>query len=195
MLIVGIDPAVVESDLVAGRLACPSCEGELRPWGHARNRDVRGAGAVVTVRRLRRSICSLGRKTHVLVPEDTLSRRRDTAEVIGSCLLSRAGGASRRSIAIALGRHESTVAGWLRRFRANAVRIREHFWRWAEIIASGHGAFSPSGSAFSDAVEAIGVVGQVAVRRFGPRSPWLLASVLTGGQLLATRAHPYPSPM
>jgi hypothetical protein len=156
---------------------------------------VRGEGAVVTVRRLRRSICALGRKTHVLVPEDTLSRRRDTAEVIGFCLLSKTGGAGRRSIAIALGRHESTVAGWLRRFRANAVRIREHFWHWAEVIASGYGSFLPSGSAFSDAVEAIGVVGQVAVRRFGPRPPWSLASVLTGGALLATRAHPYPSPM
>lgn len=195
MLIVGTDSAVVESSLLAGRLACPSCAGELRPWGYARNRDVRGEGAVVTVRRLRRSICALGRKTHVLVPEDTLSRRRDTAEVIGFCLLSKTGGAGRRSIAIALGRHESTVAGWLRRFRANAVRIREHFWHWAEVIASGYGSFSPSGSAFSDAVEAIGVVGQVAVRRFGPRPPWSLASVLTGGALLATRAHPYPSPM
>jgi hypothetical protein len=91
--------------------------------------------------------------------------------------------------------HESTVAGWLRRFAQMAGVIREHFTRWAAVLGPGHGPFSPRGSAFCDAVEAIGVVGIVAVRRFGPRSPWALASVLTRGGLLATRAHPYPSPM
>ena len=55
MLIVGTDPAAVEVELVAWRLTCPNCEGELRPWGHARERDVRGDNAVINRRRPRRS--------------------------------------------------------------------------------------------------------------------------------------------
>ena len=88
----------------------------------------------------------------------------------------------------------STVAGWLRRFALMAVAVREHFTRWAAVLGPGHDALR-RGSAFTDAVEAIGVVGVVAVRRFGPRSPWSLASELTGGGLLKTRAHPYPPPV
>ena len=195
MLIVGTDPAAVETELVAWRLTCPNCEGELRPWGHARERDVRGDNAVIKRRRPRRSMCPSCETTHVLLAEDTLSRRRDAVQVIGTALVAKANGRGRRSIAAALGVHESTVAGWLRRFAQMAGVIREHFTRWAAVLGPGHGPFSPRGSAFCDAVEAIGVVGIVAVRRFGPRSPWALASVLTRGGLLATRAHPYPSPM
>ncbi len=195
MLIVGTDAAAVEIELAAWRLSCPDCSAQLRPWGHATERDVRGPAAVIERRRPRRSICRACKRTHVLAAEDTLARRRDTAEVIGSALLAKAAGKGRRSIAAALGLHPSTVAGWLRRFAEMAVVLREHFTRWAAVLAPTHGAFFPTGSAFSDAVEAIGVVGIVAVRRFGPRPAWSLASVLTGGRLLATRAHPYPSPV
>ena len=119
----------------------------------------------------------------------------DVVQVIGTALVAKSKGRGRRSIAAALGVHESTVSGWLRRFTQMAEAIREHFTRWAATLSPGHAPISPRGSAFSDAVEAIGVVGIVAVRRFGPRSPWSLASVLTAGGLLTTRAHPYPSPM
>ena len=195
MLIVGTDAAAVDIELAARRLSCPDCRSQLRPWGHARERDVRGLGAVTERRRPRRSICGSCEKTHVLSAEDTLRRRRDTVEVIGTALVAKARGRGRRSIAAALGLHPSTVAGWLRRFAEMAVVLWEHFTRWATVLGPGHGAFSPTGSAFCDAVEAIGVVGIVAVRRFGPRPVWSLASVLTGGGLLATRAHPYPPPV
>ncbi len=195
MLIVGTDPAAVEIELASFRLICPSCESKLRPWGHARERDVRGDNAVVERRRPRRSICSSCPGTHVLLAEDTHTRRRDAVSVIGGALVAKSRGQGRRLIAAFLGLHESTVAGWLRRFSQMARFIREHFTRWAALLDPGHGPISSGGSAFCDAVEAIGVVGVVAVRRFGPRSPWSLASRLTGGGLLATRAHPYPSPM
>lgn len=195
MLIVGTDPAAVEVELASCRLACPSCESTLRPWGHARERDVRGDNAVIARRRPRRSICSSCRATHVLLAEDTLSRRRDAVSVIGTALVAKSRGRGRRLIAAALGVHESTVAGWLRRFSQMARFIREHFTRWAALLDPGHGPISSRGSVFRDAVEAIGVVGVVAVRRFGPRPPWALACRLTGGGLLTTRAHPYPSPM
>jgi transposase-like protein len=195
VLIVGTDRAAVEIELTAWRLACPDCQAQLRPWGHASEREVRGPGALPERRRPRRSICRSCETTHVLAAEDTLRRRRDTVEVIGAALVAKAAGKGRRSIAAALGLHPSTVAGWLRRFALMAGAIREHFTRWAAVLGPGHGAFCPTGSAFSDAVEAIGVVGIVAVRRFGPRPVWSLASLLTGGGLLATRAHPYPPPV
>ena len=44
MLMVGARGAKVEADLLDGRLRCPSCEAQLRPWGHARERVVRGVG-------------------------------------------------------------------------------------------------------------------------------------------------------
>jgi hypothetical protein len=156
---------------------------------------VRGDLAVIERRRPRRSICSSCLRTHVLLAEDSLSRRRDVVAVIGAALLAKSGGTGRRSIAAALGLHESTVAGWLRRFAQMAVAIREHFTRWLAVLGPGHGPISARGSAFSDALEAIGVVGIVAVRRFGPRPPWSLASKLSGGALLTTRVHPYSSSM
>ncbi|HVB54043.1 MAG TPA: hypothetical protein VNF24_07620 [Candidatus Acidoferrales bacterium] len=41
MLIVASDQEKVEVELQTGRLACPPCGGELRPWGHGRGRVLR----------------------------------------------------------------------------------------------------------------------------------------------------------
>ena len=75
----------------------------------------------------RRSICAQcggGRgKTHVLLPDSSLIRRRDHVEVIVSAIEARAAGESRASIAERLGRHEDTVRGWLRAFARNAEAI------------------------------------------------------------------------
>lgn len=98
MLIVGIDVAAVEADLVRGRICCPSCEGGLRPWGHGASREVRLADRS-ELRRPRRSICRACAATHVLVPEDTLLRRRDGVEVIGAALVAKAQGQGHRSLA------------------------------------------------------------------------------------------------
>lgn len=38
MLIVRSEVDRVEADLIGGRVACPACDGVLRPWGHARAR-------------------------------------------------------------------------------------------------------------------------------------------------------------
>lgn len=184
MLIVGIDAAAVEMDLIGGRLGCPACGSVLRPWGHGVEREVRLSGGSER-RRLRRSICRACGVTHVLVREDTLVRRRDGVEVVGAALTAKARGHGHRRIAGDLGRPASTVRGWLRRFAVMAVALREHFTRWVHALDSGHDHRSPGGSVFFDAVEAVGVLGIVAVRRFGPRPPWALASVVTGGGLLS----------
>lgn len=194
MIIVGIDAVAVETDLVDGRLACPRCGPGLRPWGHGVEREVR-LGVGVERRRLRRSICRVCGATHVLVPEDSLLRRRDGVEVVGAALTAKARGDGHRRIAAGLGRPASTVRGWLRRFAAMAGALREHFTRWAHALDPVHDRLSAGGSALFDAVEAVGVFGIVAVRRFGPRSPWSLASVVTGGGLLCNTSCLWAQPV
>jgi hypothetical protein len=193
VLIVGIDETAVEADLMGGRIGCPDCERGLRPWGHGIEREVRLIERTER-RRLRRSICRPCSATHVLVPDDTLLRRRDGVEVIGRALKERAEGKSHRRIASDLGRAPSTVRGWLQAFAARAVALREHFVRWAHTLDPGHDRRSAGGSDFFDAVDAIGVLGIVAVRRFGPRPVWSLASFLTGGGLLYNTSWHFRSP-
>lgn len=193
MLIVGVEPAMVEADLVAGRLACSACGAGLRPWGWSRDRELRSRAGT---RRFqpRRAICAGCRVTHVLLPEDGLARRRDAVADIGVALTAKAAGRGHRSVAARLGAPAATVRGWLRRFGAMAERVRAHFTRWAVALDPALGPLAPAGSVIADAVAAIGAAGAAAVRRFGPRPPWSLASSLTGGALLATRAAPWAAP-
>src|SRR5680860_1606964 len=93
LLMVGTDLLEVDRLLIGGELRCPDCAGELRPWGHARERGVRDETTVVRVRP-RRSSCSACRCTHVLLPASTLVRRADTVAVIGLALVAKAGGAA-----------------------------------------------------------------------------------------------------
>lgn len=104
-------------------------------------------------------------------------------------------GDGHRRIATDLGRPASTVRGWLRRFGVMAGALREHFARWAHALDPGHDRCSPGGSVLFDAVEAVGVLGVVAVRLFGPRSPRSLASVVTGGGLLCNTSSLWARPV
>jgi hypothetical protein len=193
VLIVGTDEAAVEANLTGGRICCPGCRAALRPWGHSVEREVRLVDQAER-RRPRRSICRRCATTHVLVPEDTLLRRRDGVEVIGAALIAKAQGQGHRRIAADLGRVPSTVRGWLRSFAVMASALREHFTRWAHALGPGHDRLSSGGSELFDAVEAVGMLGVVAVRRFGPRPVWSLASVVTGGCLLCNTSSPFPQP-
>ncbi|HLN41282.1 MAG TPA: hypothetical protein VK215_02445 [Acidimicrobiales bacterium] len=194
MLIVGIDTAAVETDLIGGRLSCPNCASGLRPWGHSVEREVRLLDTSEG-RLFRRSICRACTTTHVLIPEDTLLRRRDGVEVIGAALTAKAKGQGHGRIAQDLGRAPSTVRGWLRRFASMAGELREHFTRWAHALDPGHDGLHVGGSPLCDAVDAVGVLGIVAVRRFGPRPPWSLASVVTGGGLLGNTRSLWAQPV
>lgn len=115
--------------------------------------------------------------------------------MVGAALTAKARGDGHRRIAGDLGRPASTVRGWLRRFAVIAVALREHFTRWAHALDPGHDRRSPGGSDLFDAVEAVGVLGVVAVRRFGPRPPWSLASVVTGGGLLSNTSCLWAQPV
>ncbi len=174
----------VESELAAGRVACPGCGDRLARWGWARVRSVRVAGGEVRVQP-RRARCVGCGATHVLLPDGLLWRRRDGVEVIGAALVAHAGGVGHRTIAGRLGVPAATVRGWLRRFRACAVVIAAFFTRWALVLAPGSDPPAATGSAVADAVEAVGVATRAAVVRFGPGPVWVVASRLCGGGLLA----------
>lgn len=189
MLIVENDRAAVEQSLCAGELHCPECRGQLRPWSSARARAVREQGTE-TVIAPRRSRCSSCKKTHVLVPDTTLVRRRDALASIGTALLAKAAGAGRRRIGAALLVHPDTVRGWLRRFAARAEGWRAHCWAWAHALDASLGAIEPAGSAFADALFAIGLAAGTATRRFGPRPGWGWVAVITAGRLLANTNSP-----
>jgi hypothetical protein len=186
--------AAVEADLACGGLACPVCGSGLRPWGHGVEREVR-LRVGIERRCLRRAMCRACGVTHVLFPEDMLLRRRDAVDVVGAALTAKACGRGHRRIAVDLGRPASTVRGWLRRFAAMAGALREHFAGWAHALDPTHDRRSRGGSALFDAVEAIGVLGVVAVRRFGPRPPWSLAAVVTGGGLLCNTSRLWARPV
>lgn len=193
MLIVGVDPVVVEADLAAGRLACPDCAAGLRPWGWARERELRSRTGTRRLRP-RRSMCAGCGVSHVLLVEGSLARRRDAVIDIGDALSAKADGSGHRSIGARLGVPAATVRGWLRRFGMMAERIRAHFTRWAVALDPMLGPLEPTGSGFADAVGAIGVATAAAVRRLGPRPVWHVASVLTAGGLLSNTSCPWVAP-
>jgi hypothetical protein len=188
--IVGTDDVEVERALRGGRLEC-GCGGALRPWGSARERAIRLAGGIETRRRPRRSICSSCGQTHVLLPADSLGRRRDAVAVIGAALSARAAGLSMaKAAARVVGVPAATVRGWLRRFAVVAGAVRARFTVLAHDLDPLLGPIAARGEAFADAVEAIGVAARAAVLRFGPGDAWQFASSATGGWLLANTSCP-----
>lgn len=121
----------------------------------------------------------------MLLPAVWLSRRADSASVIGSGLLAKAAGQGHRQVAAALGRPACTVRGWLRRFGARAEQVRVFFTRLLHSLDPQAGPLLSQGSVFADALEALGRAGAAGVRRLSPRPPWEFASWASAGLLLA----------
>jgi Homeodomain-like domain len=187
------DEIEVDRRLRAGELACPACAAVLAPWGYARERTMRGHGELVERLRPRRGCCTSCGGTHVLLPASCLLRRADAVLVIGAALSAKAAGLGHRRIAERLGRPASTVRGWLRAFAAGAEQIRAAFTALLHELDPVSGPLPPTGSAFADAVAAVGVSAAAARRRLGAVvgtvvgtwSPWQLAAAVSGGRLLA----------
>jgi len=186
VVMVGTDVVEVERRLRAGELVCP-CGGGLVPWGHARERDVRGVGVL----RPRRARCGGCFVTHVLLAVSCLLRRADGVDVIGAALRMRAAGVGHRPIAARLGRPVSTVRGWLRAFGRNAEAVRALFTALLVQLDPLTGPLTSHPSVFADAVEVVGGCAGAARRRLGvvgAVSPWQLACAVTNGRLLAAPA-------
>jgi hypothetical protein len=58
---------VLETELAAGRVYCPGCDGPLSRWGFAREREVRMLDGTRSLRP-RRARCGPCETTHVLLP-------------------------------------------------------------------------------------------------------------------------------
>ncbi len=185
MLIVCADQALVESELAAGLLSCPSCRGVLARWGRARERVLR-CSAGDRVLRPRRARCRGCAGTHVLLSEQGLLRRRDEVSVIGAAIEANVAGDGYRRIARGLGVPADTVRGWLRRFAGRAELIRAHFTRCVVALDPELGPLLPAGSGVADALEAVAVASRAWVLRFGPAGAWRVASRLSGGLLCNT---------
>jgi hypothetical protein len=190
VIIVGNDRVEVESGLLAGEFGCPACSGMLRPWGSARRRVLRCVGGE-RWRCPRRCRCVGGGRTHVLLAEDSLVRRRDETVVIGAALVMKAAGHGHRRAAAVLGLPPSTVRGWLRRFARNAEAIRV----WFTVLAHGLdpllGPVSPTGNTVGDAVEAVAVAARASSLRLGLSLPWWFASRASKGGLLSNTCCPW----
>lgn len=187
MLTVGADAGWVESRLARGELGCPDCGGPLGPWGWARPRALRGDSALVTVRP-RRSRCRSCGGSHVLLPVFALLRRADVVTVIGAALAAKAAGAGARTVAAAVGRPAETVRGWVRRFAGRAEAVRVAFT--ALLVGVGVDPVPPAAAVtvFADAVAAVAGASAAVRSRWpdvGEVPPWLLASAVSGGRLLA----------
>lgn len=187
MLIVGAEMAVVEAELVGGGLVCPSCRESLGPWGHARERVLRCRAGDRRLRP-RRARCRGCLATHVLLPQIAVLRRRDEVLVIGAAIVASVAGLGYRRIASRLGVPADTVRGWLRRFGERTELLRSHFTRCAGVLDPELGAVMPAGSGVADAVEVIAIAARGWTLRFGSAEPWQVASRLSGGLLLSTRA-------
>jgi hypothetical protein len=128
----------------------------------------------------------------VLLPDRCLLRRQDEVVVIGAAIEASVAGEGYRRIAVRLGVPADTVRGWLRRFAVRVELIRAHFTRCAVALDPELGPVLPAGNGVADALEAVAVAARAWVLRFGPGDPWLVASRLSGGVLLATRVPAYP---
>jgi hypothetical protein len=189
MLIVEADVAVVERDLVAGRLACPGCRGVLARWGFARARVLRCRLGDLLLRP-RRAKCRACAGTHVLLSDRALVRRQDEVAVIGAALVAMVAGRGHRRVAADAGLPVSTVRGWRRALVAGAEAIRVHFTRLAHALDPQLDAIVSAGSVAADALEAVAVAARAFVLRFGSGPVWSVVSALCGGLLLCHTSRP-----
>ena len=195
MLTVSHDAVSVESDLLAGRVACPGCRGRLRPWGWARTRVIReGLGTDWAGRRCRprRARCVACRGTHVLLEVRLASRRADTAEVIAAAIEAKTAlGWGHRRIAAGCGRPVSTVRGWLRAFGASAASIGDRFT--GLLVRDAPDAVvlwpKPAGSVQGAALSVLMAYAEGLARRFAATVTvtWVQAGIATSnGQLFCS---------
>ena len=189
----------VEARLRAGFLVC-WCGGRLRPWGHARPRQIATFAGPAVVQP-RRGICRDGcGRSHVLLPAWLLSRRRYAAAVIFAALALRAAGLKVPAVAARLrlpvpGRAgelwsvpASTASSWLSRFAGRAGWLRQGLLRLLPLVDPQGRPVTPAGSVAGDALAALEAVTAGLRRGFAGLATVAaheVAAHLTGGMLLA----------
>jgi hypothetical protein len=158
---------------------CPLCAAETGPW-NGYERHLRGDGdRLIWVPRVRCRECEV---TQALLPWFALPWRWDAVDVIGRALEMAAAAVGVRKIAVALGRPETTVRGWVRRFRGVAARLAAAIlalaagWAWSE--------WDIPVAAQARCVAAASVIAGQWRRRYGAGRSWRITNLITGGRML-----------
>lgn len=167
-------------EIEAPRPPCPLCSGPTRRWwGYERHlRDERDR--LIWIPRVRCGVCGV---TQALLPWFVMAWRWDVVEVIGSALEMTVEGWGHRRIARAIGRPETTVRGWCRRFRGKAVLLGEILL--ARAVSWGWSSWQLPTSPLRRCLVAAEALASQWRRRRGSVRSWQLTNLITGGLLLA----------
>jgi hypothetical protein len=152
-------------------------------------RFVRGQGRTLRIW-IRRCRCTPCRKSHALIPSFLLLRRLDPVAAIGAAVTRSISGVGLRSVATLLDVPHTTARDWRRRFRARAPALAAGFSSLA-VALGGDAPVLAAGPEVA-ALQALGSAWLQARQRFGASvpGPFALASVVSGGELLATTTPP-----
>ncbi len=159
---------------------CPACGGPTGPWS-GYQRHLRADGLLrVFVPRVRCRDCG---RTDALLPWFVVPYRYDTVDVIGAALELHVTGAGVRRIAAALGRPETTVREWCRRFGRVAADLTRTLL--AAAVERGWSGFDLPTAPGPRATAAVAALASAWRRRRGPVEGWRVAALVSGGTLLA----------
>jgi transposase-like protein len=167
-------------DVEPPAVRCPACGGTTGPWSGYRRHLRADELHVVFVPRVRCRDCG---RTDALLPWFVAPYRYDSVDVIGAALELSAGGQGVRRIAAALGRPETTVREWCRRFARVAADLGRVVL--AAAVERGWSGFDLPTDARPRAAAAAVALASAWARRHGPVEPWRLAALVTGGTFLA----------
>lgn len=167
-------------DVDPPRVSCPRCGGPTGPWSgyqrHLRDAELHR----IFVPRVR---CRRCHRTDALLPWFVAPSRWDSVDVIGAALERHAAGDGVRRIAALLGRPETTVREWCRRFEQTAGTLAAVLL--AAAVRIGWSGFELPTAPGPRAAAAVTALGSAWARRHGPVEPWRLAALVTGGAWLA----------
>ena len=167
-------------DVGPPRPACPHCGGPTGPWSgylrHLRDAELHR----IFVPRVRCRRCG---RTAALLPWFATPYRWDTTDVIGRALELAVAGVGVRRIAVALGRPETTVREWCRRFGRVATDLARVLL--AAAVRAGWSGFDLPTAPGPRCLAAATALASAWARRGGPVGVWRLAALVTGGAWLA----------
>ncbi len=187
-------PLSVEQYVAAGkgievpRPDCPDCAAPMR-FRSGYWRDVRSGGGTGRPMWIRRAQCVPCHRSHSLVPSFLFERRLDAVEDIGAVVEAVTEGHSAvRSVADRLDVPYTTARDWVRRFSARASMLAAGFAALAVVVGAEGGIAALAVSWEQRTVQALRLVFEAV----GPSSLslWAVASVITGGKLLASTTDP-----
>ncbi len=163
------------------RLDCPLCAGPTGAWsGYERHlRDKRDR--LIWIPRVRCGACGV---TQALLPWFVVPWRWDVVEVIGCALEMAAKGWGHRRIAKAIGRPETTVRAWCRRFRGGAILVGGVLL--ARAVSWGWSGWELPTLPLPRCLAAMEAMAGQWRRRRGPVRSWRLVNLIIGGRLLAS---------